>query len=150
MQTQSFTATEPFLQKYNGKFYNMLRWEQLDALWQTVRALDKSWYIYAIGEEPPTETVTTPKLYEFLQKMSELLREEHGESYCGIVYCDDKTDPEFVKIYDPNNLGSVCGSSGHPPPLPGWIISTCQPVNLEQAFPPPNNRRRWWKKLFAS
>jgi hypothetical protein len=44
-----------------------------------------------------------------------LLRAEHHESYCGIVYADDLENPRLIKIYDPNNLGSSCGSSKNPP-----------------------------------
>jgi len=39
------------------------------------------------------------------------LRADHHESYCGIVYADDLDKPRLIKIYDPNNLGSSCGSS---------------------------------------
>ena len=67
----------------------------------------------------------------------------------GIVYVDDKTTPGFVKVYDPNNLGHVCGSSGAPPPLPGWILSKLQPIDMEAAMPPPGNRKRWWQKIFS-
>jgi hypothetical protein len=55
-----------------------------------------------------------------------LLRDEHRESYCGIVYADDLDKPRLIKIYDPNNLGSSCGSSKNPPG-PGWIMSRCAP-----------------------
>ncbi len=32
----------------------------------------------------------------------------------GIVYVDDPVAPSLIKIYDPNNLGSTCGSSADP------------------------------------
>ncbi|MCK7500047.1 MAG: hypothetical protein MZW92_64195 [Comamonadaceae bacterium] len=38
----------------------------------------------------------------------DLLRKEHREDYCGIVYADDLRPADAcVKIYDPNNLGVV-------------------------------------------
>jgi hypothetical protein len=55
-----------------------------------------------------------------------LLREEHREAYCGIVYADDLENPRLIKIYDPNKLGSSCGSSKNPPG-PGWIMSRLPP-----------------------
>ena len=140
----------PYLNAYQGGFLSMLRWPQLDALWETLRQQqDKAWYIYAIGETPPATPVTPEQLNTFTQEIDKLLREEHQEDYCGIVYADDKDDPSFIKIYDPNNLGVVCGFS-NAPPLPGWILSLLQPVDLKAALPQAGNRKRWWKKLFTS
>ncbi|MDJ0873574.1 MAG: hypothetical protein QNJ87_17615, partial [Gammaproteobacteria bacterium] len=67
----------------------------------------------------------------------------------GIVYADDLEKPSFVKIYDPNNLGMVCGYSEQPP-LPGWVMSKLRPADLQTAMPPPGNRRRWWARLLGS
>ena len=144
------TAGEAFLQAFRGGFTNMLRWPQLDALWQRIRSLpDRQWYIYAVGEPPPTRPASAGELDRFLTELDALLHREHDEDYCGIVYADDPDDPRFIKVYDPNNLGSVCGSSGAPPPLPGWILSTLPPVALSQELLLPANRRRWWKRLFG-
>ena len=84
----------------------------------------------------------------FIHEVDHLLRTEHNEDYCGIVYADDTQQPGFIKIFDPNNLGVSCGYS-EKPPLPGWIVSRIPPVELETALYPPNNRRRWWRRLFA-
>lgn len=142
--------SNPFLKAYRGSFINMLRWPQLDALWQTLRSQpDKQWYVYAVGEPPPTQPLSAVELDHFLGEIDSLLHTEHDEDYCGIVYADDRDDPHFIKIYDPNNLGSVCGSSGAPPPMPGWILSELEPVDLKAALPLPGNRRRWWRRLFG-
>lgn len=143
------TETASFLAAFRGGFINMLRWHQLEALWQTLRSdPDKAWYAYAIGESPPERPLSASELDHFLTELDALLRREHDEDYCGIVYADDSDDPHFIKIYDPHNLGSVCGSSGAPPPLPGWVLSTLPPVDLKTAMPLPGNRRRWWQRLF--
>lgn len=143
------TESNAFLAAFRGSFINMLRWPQLEQLWQTVRGDPvKQWYVYAIGEPPPSEPLARSAVERFLTEIDVLLRREHDEDYCGIVYVDDRDDPHFIKIYDPHNLGSVCGSSGAPPPLPGWILSTLPPVDLQVAFPPPGSRRRWWRRLF--
>jgi hypothetical protein len=76
-----------------------------------------------------------------------LLRQEHGEDYCGIVYADDLSQPRFIKIYDPNNLGVTCGYSDNPP-LPGWILSKLRPCDLSAGIHLPGNRKRWWRRLF--
>ena len=47
----------------------------------------------------------------FVTEIDRLLRQDHAEDYCGIVYADDLQQPRFIKIYDPNNLGVSCGYS---------------------------------------
>lgn len=137
-----------FLDAYRGSFTSMMRWPHLDEFWQRCNTqADDNWYIYAVGEEPPETRVTKDQLLSFIKEIDTLLRKEHNEDYCGIVYADDKATPTFIKIYDPNNLGVSCGFSDNPP-MPGWILSKLQPVELESALNPPNNRRRWWKRLF--
>jgi hypothetical protein len=138
-----------YLKAYNGKLTGVRKWDDLDDLWDVIRGVaGQGWYVYAIGEEPPSEPISAKNLLQFIAQIDELLRKEHGETYCGIVYLDDKEAPGFIKIYDPNNLGTVCGSSDTPS-LPGWTLSKQAPVDLPQAFPPPGNRRRWWRKLFG-
>ena len=144
------TATHPFIQTYRSAFAGILRWPQLDELWETLRhETAKQWYIYAIGETPPSQTSDAEQLDTFLQAIDKLLRSEHEEDYCNIVYIDNRQSPTFIKIYDPNNLGVVCGFSDNPP-LPGWILSLQQPIDLQAALPPPGNRRRWWQKLLGN
>lgn len=142
-------ADNPYLAAFRGSFTGMLRWPQLDALWQTLREqADKPWYIYAVGEPVPEQPASREQLDTFIREIDALLRKEHDEDYCGIVYVDDPADPAFIKIYDPNNLGVVCGYSENPP-LPGWTLSLLPPVDLPTALPPPGNRRRWWQRLFG-
>lgn len=142
------TGTTSFLEAYKGRFSGLLRWPQLDELWARVRAdADGGWYIYAVGEPPPREPAPVGRLLRFIEEMDALLRREHNEDYCGIVYVDDRERPGFIKIFDPNNLGMVCGAS-KAPPLPGWILSKLAPVDLPAALPPSGNRRRWWRRLF--
>ena len=144
------TEQHSFVQSYRGGFSGILRWPQLDELWETLRQqTDKHWYIYAIGETPPEQPSDADQLASFVHEVDKLLRTEHGENYCGIVYVDNRQDPTFIKIYDPNNLGVVCGFSDNPP-LPGWILSLDKPVDLEAALPPPGQRRRWWQKLIGA
>ena len=139
-----------FLDQFRGNFKSALRWHDLDELWKNLRQNNHGqWYAYHIGEAPPVEPISANELDTFLNAIDKLLREEHEEDYCGIVYADDLKHPGMVKIFDPHNLGVVCGYSNNPP-LPGWVLSTEPPENLQSAFPPPGNRRRWWQKLFDS
>lgn len=142
--------TSVFLQAFKGHFNGVLRWPQLDDLWHVIRQdAAGGWYIYAVGEPPPERPVDAEKVLAFIHEVDGLLRTEHDEDYCGIVYADDTAHPRFVKIFDPNNLGVSCGSSEFPP-LPGWILSKIAPVDLPAAVPQPNNRRRWWRRLFGT
>lgn len=145
------TATEdPFRAAFRGRFENILRWEQLDVFWEVLeRDAGGGWHIYAVGEQPPAQPVSADELRKFLAEIGELLRRDHEESYCGIVYTDSTTAPAFVKIFDPHNLGVSCGYSENPP-LPGWILSKLPPVDLKAAGPLPGNRRRWWRRLFSN
>jgi hypothetical protein len=81
--------------------------------------------------------------------MDALLRREHTEDYCGVVYVDNKTQPSFIKIFDPNNLGTSC-SIGLAAPLPAWTLSKIPPIDLPAAFPQTGSRKRWWQQLFNS
>ena len=76
----------------------------------------------------------------FIGELNKLLRREHKEDYCGVVYTDSIESPRFVKIFDPNNLGTSC-SIATEAPLPSWIICKMVPEALS------DNRRRWWQSI---
>jgi len=138
----SVDSPEPYLRAFRGSFTAALRWHQLDALWERVRAgAGDGWYLYAVGEEPPGEPADAARVETFVTELDKLLRQEHQEEYCGIVYADDLQTPGFIKIYDPNNLGVACGYSDNPP-LPGWIMSRLPPVDLPATQAPAKIRRR--------
>ncbi|MCB1876445.1 MAG: hypothetical protein KDH88_10775 [Chromatiales bacterium] len=147
--TPTERPADPYLQAFEGGFSGVLRWHQLDDLWERLRAKPEGWFAYALGEAPPTKPLEPADLDRFLSELDRLIRAEHGEDYCGIVYADSLQNPDFVKVYDPNNLGAVCGSSGVRT-LPGWTLSRLRPVDLHDALPAPGNRRRWWQRLFGS
>ncbi len=143
------TLSSAYLDAFRGRFVGVLRWTQLDDLWDAVLArTDVAWYVYHVGEPPPRVALGAEQLRRALTGIDEMLRRDHEEDFCGIVYADSLTEPGFVKIFDPNNLGSSCGSSGETV-LPSWTLSVLPPTDLPAALPPPNNRRRWWQRLFA-
>ncbi len=140
---------EVFVRAFRGSFIAALRWPQLDALWDQIRArAGAGWYLYQIGEPPPQAAADASRVRTVITEIDALLRAEHQEDYCGIVYADDLDAPTFIKIYDPHNLGVVCGFSNEPP-LPGWVISLIPPVDLPAARLASNIRRRWWGRLFG-
>jgi hypothetical protein len=138
-----------FYTAFRGRFSGLLSWEQLDAFWSVVRArAGDGWYLYAVGEAPPTAPASAEQVERFINEIDALLRREHEEDYCGIVYADSLSAPAFIKIFDPHNLGVQCGFSDNPP-LPGWIMSLIPPLKLSQRHPLPGSRRRWWQRLWA-
>ena len=138
-----------FMNTLNGPLSGLMQWQQWENLLATITASnDGRWYFYDVGETPPEEPLETTQLPKFLTAIDKLIREEHQESFLGIVYADNPDQPSLIRIYDPNSLGSVCGSS-QMRVLPGWVISRYPPVDLQAEFPKPGNRRRWWKQLFA-
>lgn len=140
--------SEEFLEKYNGLLRGVMRWDKLDSLWASIRKQkSEGWYIYALGHELPEKIADSDDVERFVERMDKLLREEHDEDYCGIVYTDDFSQPTLVKIFDPNNLGTSCGSSKIPP-LPGWVMSKNKPEILDASLLLPGNRKRWWSRLW--
>ncbi|MBI5899584.1 MAG: hypothetical protein HZB40_10195 [Rhodocyclales bacterium] len=139
-----------FRRLYTGRLWSVLGWDQLAALWRRIDPA-AGWYLLALGVDAPAAATSAPAdaatVAAFIQRIDALLREEHRESYCGIVYTDDLANPSLIKIYDPNNLGSSCGSSKNPPG-PGWVMSRLAPVGLGVENPAPAGRRRWWQALF--
>ena len=137
-----------FQTAFKGSFTSALRWHQLDELWDRVRLRPEGWYVYAVGTPPPKKQASEAELAHFILEIDALLRTEHDEKYCGIVYADDLKHPAMIKIYDPNNRGVTCGYSDNPPP-PGWVLSRLAPVDLKASDVIPNNRKHWWQRIFS-
>ncbi|MEY3220559.1 MAG: hypothetical protein RIT27_1916 [Pseudomonadota bacterium] len=139
-----------FQQKYNGRFYNALRWTQLDTLWGVLKTQSSGWYVYFINHEDVPLNVLEPDDFQtFLDEINVLLREDHDYDYCGIVYADSFEEPTMVKIYDPHNLGASCGSSGRKI-HPRWLLSKIPPEPIEDDVIVPNIRKRWWQRIFET
>lgn len=133
----------------NGLLKGILRWPELDTVWERLRHRnDGGWYVYTIGRPPPNAPASCDEFGRFLVEVGQRLRDEHREDYCGIVYVDDPEEPGFLKIYDPGNLGMVCGSSGAPP-LPGWTLSRVAPDDLDALALRSSKRRHWWQRIFG-
>ena len=145
---QTAPVENPFYTAFRGQFGGVLSWEDLDAFWGVVRShAAAGWYLYAIGEALPTAPTGAEQVKVFIEKIDALLRKDHAEDYCGIVYTDSKTAPSLIKIFDPNNLGVQCGFSDNPP-LPGWVMSRLRPATLQDNSHRPENRKRWWRRMW--
>ncbi len=138
-----------YCRSFFGRFTAIRQWDDLAIFWDVLRQQPDGWYVYAPGEVPPDTPASKEKLLTFVLEVDALLRRDHHEDYCNIVYVDHREKPEFIKIYDPNNLGVTCGFSDNPP-LPGWALSRLAPIDLPSAMPQPAGRKRWWKKMFGA
>ncbi|HNA30918.1 MAG TPA: hypothetical protein PLL19_07565 [Thiobacillaceae bacterium] len=132
-----------FDQLFDGTLYSLLSWTQLSSFWDRLDPA-AGWFLYAVGESRPEAPADSEHVTAFVREIDALLRREHHEDYCGIVYADDLDAPRLIKIYDPNHLGTSCGSSKHRI-LPGWIMSRMPPSDLEAPQFVPQNRKRWWQ-----
>jgi hypothetical protein len=139
------TAAVAFHARLKGKFYGVLQWQDLDALWERVKT--GQWFFYQIGETLPDKALSGDDLAVHIDALNKLLRQDHDFHLCGIVYVDQFEEPMLIKVYDPNNLGSACSRSTTPTP-PLWILSTVPPPLIDNQVPVPNSRKRWWQ-LFS-
>lgn len=138
---------DPFFSRYRGAFTSLLKWPDLEAFWQILLSqADRGWYVYRTSEVPPEHTVTAEEFKKLVGEIDHYLRQEHKVDYCGIVYTDNKAEPEYIKVYDPNNLGVVCGI-GREPIFPGWIISLLPPKSLQDLPPLMNEAKSWWRRV---
>jgi hypothetical protein len=128
---------------FDGMLFSLLSWEQLTEFWQRLDPA-AGWYLYAVGEALPGAAADAAHVSAFVAEIDALLRKEHHEDYCGIVYADSLSNPRIVKIYDPNHLGTSCGSGKHKI-LPGWVMSVVPPSDLVPSHVVPQNRKRWWQ-----
>lgn len=140
-------AVDPFYIAYRGAFISLLKWPDLKAFWQVLsEQADNGWYIYSTVEVPPEQPASADELKHFIHEMDAHLRVQHDEDYCGIVYVDSKTEPTYIKIYDPKNLGVVCGI-GREPIFPGWILSRLAPHSLARLPPLDTEMKPWWRRI---
>lgn len=137
--------TNKFEQRLSGRFEGVLRWPDLDKLWVRVKASASPWYIYEVGMDVPDTSISADTLAGEIDKIDKILRDNHHEDYCGIVYVDDKDTPTLVKVFGPKNLGASCGSSGSKT-WPRWILSHMPPTEVGVQL---DNKGKpaWWKSF---
>jgi len=144
------TRSTSFSDALNERFFGVLDWSQLQALWATVRRdAGAGWYLYAIGEALPEYPRSANEIERFLDAIDTLLRHDLRDDSCtGVVYTDNRDSPQLIKIYDPFHMGSACSRS-QSAPLPGWILTRLPPTELKADRVLPENRRRWWRELWS-
>jgi hypothetical protein len=122
-----------YLKQFKGRFIGIMQWQDCDDLLNALISNPQEWYIYNTSDIVPDSTVAPDEFVSQIKSIKEIITKEHQERYCGIVYADNLDKPSFVKIFHPNNLGKVCGSSENPP-LPRWLLSKTQPTDVVENF----------------
>lgn len=146
---KKITLKPSYKEYFNGKFYGVLRWHQLDTIWaMVIGQRSKGWYIYQTSSNIPNEKTRNKKLDLKIMEINEYLRQKHDEDYCGTVYVDDLEDPKFIKVFDPKNMGTAC-SIGGKAPLPEWVISQIPPEDMTINEEPQKYKKRWLGSLFS-
>lgn len=122
----------PFWAAYQGRFFGILNWPDVDAFWTHMAAETGDWFVFAPDHPAPDTTATSAELTEMLTKAQALINSRRDMSHCGAIYVDNVKNPAFIKVFDPAAMGSACNISGIPI-LPRWIISRIKPDDM----PPP-------------
>ena len=131
-----------YLEKFQGRFHGILKWDDFENFWQILKNQSDDWFFYDLNLNPPK---STQKISIPLDEIYKIIKEQHKERYCGIVYSDDLKRHLMIKVFHPKNLGKSCGSSENPP-LPRWIISKIKPENLD--FLKPKINKSWLDTIF--
>jgi len=134
-----------FLDKYTGRMSGVLRWEQLDKIWENLDTSD-GWYLYEIGALVPEQFIEAVQLHEAIRNIDAFLHQQHDSNYCGVVYVDKLVSPTLLKIYHPRKMGASCGSSGSTV-LPKWTLSRHPPVDLLDWAVKKDQKPSWWKHM---
>ena len=68
--------SDNFASRMNGRFYGVLQWADLDALWARVRAEPEGWYAALTGEAPPITAMSAAELDRFITEIDALLHKD--------------------------------------------------------------------------
>ena len=151
--TEEVIIENDFRTIFNGKFYGVLRWHQLDDIWNIVKNdAEAGWYCYKVDKTPPQSLTQGEEMVVLLDNVDKKLRNTHAEDYCGVVYVDDLDQPSFIKVFNPKGLGTSCSiaTSG---PLPEWVICKTLPQDISDdetsAVKTAKFKKRWLGNLFS-
>ena len=122
----------PFWNAYQGRFFGVLNWPDVDAFWAQMSVTSGDWFIFNPEKPAPDTAASDVELTEVLTKAQTLINSRRDMSHCGAIYVDSLENPSFIKVFDPSAMGSSCNISGIPI-LPRWIFSRIEPDDM----PPP-------------
>ncbi|SGZ85577.1 hypothetical protein BTHERMOSOX_1809 [Bathymodiolus thermophilus thioautotrophic gill symbiont] len=136
-----------YLAQFQGRFIGIMQWDDCRALFDKLSSNPNDWYVYDTSKVVPKTVTNTNDFLDTINNIKKIIKSEHQERYCGIVYTNDLDNPDFVKIFHPNNLGKSCGSSENPP-IPQWLLSKIKPVEVMVNFNSPSKKKGFISKYF--
>lgn len=122
----------PWWRTYQGRFKGILTWQAFDRLWARLAEAPEGWYAYELSGSCPEAPLSAEAFQALLDEANDMYAIARKQSFCGAVYVDDPESPSFIKVFDPNNMGAVCGDSGKRT-LPRWVLSRARPDPLPPA-----------------
>ena len=132
MTTGNFPDTE-FWQRYRGAFSGVLKWQDMENLWATLKITPDDWYVFDPMTDAPTLPLSSVEFMNFLDEAEVLVNQRRDRPSCGSIYVDELEAPTYIKFFNPLKMGTSCGGS-HDPFMPRWIISYLAP---DTPLPPP-------------
>lgn len=123
-----------FWRAYDGSFFGLLQWADVDGFWTFLAANPEGWYVFDPDGDAPDATMDVGDFALFLLAATALVNSRRERSMSGAIYVDDRTNPTFAKIFDPVNMGSACNVSGVRT-MPRWVVSRMKPDALPKVGP---------------
>ncbi|CAB5502790.1 hypothetical protein [Bathymodiolus thermophilus thioautotrophic gill symbiont] len=136
-----------YLAQFQGRFIGIMQWDDCRALFDKLSSNPNDWYVYDTSKVAPKTVTNTNDFLDTINNIKKIIKSEHQERYCGIVYTNNLDNPDFVKIFHPNNLGKSCGSNENPP-IPQWLLSKIKPVEVMVNFNSPSKKKGFISKYF--
>ncbi|CAB9539579.1 hypothetical protein BROOK1789B_713 [Bathymodiolus brooksi thiotrophic gill symbiont] len=136
-----------YLAQFQDRFIGIMQWEDCHALFEKLSNNPNDWYLYNTSKVVPKTVVNANDFLNAINNIKKVIKSEHQERYCGIVYTNDLNNPDFVKIFHPNNLGKSCGSSENPP-IPQWLLSKIKPIDIIKRFDLSPEKKGFISKYF--
>lgn len=115
-----------FWQAYQGSFSGLMQWQQVTEFFDALAENADNWFVFQIDAPLPEAPLTAAEFKTRLTEMRNLTLAYRDASHCFSLFTDNVTDPQFVKVFDPGNLGASCGSSGSRT-YPRWTLSRIKP-----------------------
>jgi hypothetical protein len=156
MSSESAVATPStsFSQRLNGRYNGIIRMADAWHLAAAVVAYDE-WYIVDPENQDRLRSVGGSDAGCYLEELlEEILREEKGV-WSTLVYVQEISNPQIIKVFHPRRAGCGCGGQGgivpwrvltriKPEIIPKWQQESCEVHTSDTG----NAGLKWLKKLF--
>ncbi len=116
----------PFWQAYQGSFSGLMNWQRVEEFFDALAENTEGWYVFQMDGPLPEAPLNAAEFKTRLAEMRDLTLTYRDASHCFSLFADHQTDPQFIKVFDPGNLGASCGSSGSRI-YPRWTVSRIKP-----------------------